>query len=29
VAVLLSGDKDFMPALSRIRYKGKQASGPC
>ena len=26
VAVLLSGDKDFMPALSRIRYKGKQVA---
>ena len=24
-AVLLSGDKDFIPALSRIRQKGKQA----
>ena len=28
IAVLLSGDKDFMPALSRIRYKGKQARSP-
>ena len=26
VAVLLSGDKDFMPALQRIRYKGKQVA---
>ena len=26
IAVLLSGDKDFMPALSRVRYRGKQVA---
>ena len=26
VAVLLSGDKDFMPALKRIRQKGKRVA---
>lgn len=26
VAVLVSGDKDFMPALSRIRQKGKRVA---
>ena len=29
IGALISGDKDFMPAMSRVKQKGKRMVSPC